>query len=196
MSDEARKNAIRAIKRYKSGWLGVGKSLFEVKLSGSWKDWGYEKFYDYCKEELGLTPMTANDMMAAYEYIKINEPSVLNTVESNPDAYIPDYHTVASLSKAANKNKIKVEKEDEVRDVLFNADEDTMVKANKQAKDILSESDKKDGSEIMDDIRKKTNSIKKRVKKLNSEIHNTSSFPNDVQETSDKLNEMVSKVEI
>jgi len=190
--EKLRQDAMKALRRHKSGWIGLGKSLVEVQAGGQWKDWGFEKFWDYAKEELGLTIMTAKEMMTAYEYVLENEPSVLNTIEGNEDAYIPDYHTIATLSKA--KERIGGDKEDVIRDTLFNATDETAVQANRDAKDLMSS--QKEGQEIMDDIAKKTNSIKKRVKKLDKEIHNTSSFNNEILETSEKLSEMVDKVEI
>ena len=194
--EELRQDAIKALKRHKSGWVGLGKVLIEVNAKESWRDWGFEKFWDYAKEELGLTIMTAKEMMTAYEYMRNNEPSALNTIESNQDAYVPDYHTLAVLSKAKDNNKISDDKEDAVRDVLFNATGETAAKANREAKDILSESSKKDGEAILDDIKKKTIGIKRRAKKLDKDIHETSSFSNEVMETSEKLYDMIDKVEI
>lgn len=192
--EELRRKAIDALKRHKSGWIGLGSALIEIHASGQWKDWGYEKFQDYHKEELGLSPVAAREMMTAYEYIKNNEPAILNTI--NDGKYVPDYHTLASLSKASNKDKISDEKEDKIRDVLFNATEETAATADKQAKDLLSESSKKEGEEILNDIKKKTKSIKKRMRKLNGEIQSTSSFNNDIIEASENLAQMIEKVEV
>jgi hypothetical protein len=193
---DVRQDAMKALRRHKSGWFGLGKALVAIQAKEQWKDWGYEKFWDYAKEELGLSIMTAKDMMMAYEYIKNAEPSTLNIIESNEDAYVPDYHTLASLSKASGARTLSDEKEDEIRDTIFNASEDTAVKANREAKDLLANSSKKDGEEIMDDIKKQTASVKKRMKKLNNDIHRVSSFDNDVQEESDKLHDMIQKVDI
>jgi len=192
--EELRQDAMKALRRHKSGWIGLGKALVEVQSGDKWKDWGFDKFWDYAKEELGLTIMTAKEMMTAYEYILENEPATLNIIESNEDVYVPDYHTIATLSKA--KDRIGEDKADVVRDTLFNATGENAVQANRDAKDLLSDASKKDGEEIMDDIKKKTRSIQKRVKKLDKEIHNTSSFGNEILETSEKLSDMVDKVEI
>lgn len=192
---ETRQQALKALKRHKSGWIRLGEALLKIKESDEWKDWGYSKFWDYTKEELGLTTMTAKEMMDAFVYVRDHEPASLNSMD--PDtSNIPDYHTLATLSKAVNKNKIDDEKEDRVRDILFNADDENMVKSNKEAKDILSEAFGKSGEEIMEDIGKKTKSIQKRMKKLNGEIHSTSSFDNDIMDTSDKLTDMISKVSL
>lgn len=192
--EDLRQDAMKALRRHKSGWLGLGKALVEVQTSGKWKDWGFEKYWDYAKEELGLSIMTAKEMMTAYEYILKNEPATLNIIEGKQDAYVPDYHTIAALSNA--RDRLGEDKSDVIRDTLFNADEKTAVQANKEAKDLLSESNKKEGEAIMDDIRKKTRGIQKKVKKLNKDIHETSSFGNEILETSEKLSEMVEKVEI
>jgi hypothetical protein len=192
--DEIRQDALKALRRHKSGWIGLGKILVEISTNSKWKEWGYEKFWDYAKEELGLSTMTAKEMMTAYEYIKSHEPSVLNTIESKQDSYVPDYHTLASLSKAKEGNKLSEDKEDKIRDTLFNAGSDTAIKADREARGMLAESGKS-GEEIMDDIRKKTIGIKKRVKKIDKDIHETSSFGPEVLETSEKLNGLVEKIE-
>jgi len=194
--EELRQQAMKALRRHKSGWLGLGKILIEVSASGKWKDWGFSGFWAYAKEELGLSTMTAKEMMTAYEYIKSHEPATLNVIENNEDSYVPDYHTIASLSKASTNNKISDEKEDNIRDAIFNANQETAVKANKEARDLLAESTKKEGEAIMDDIKKKTKSVKKRMRKLDSDIHNTSSFTNEIMETSERLNTLIDGIEV
>lgn len=195
MSDvEIRQEALAALRRHKSGWLGLGETLVKINVSKQYEDWGYANLWAYCKEELGLTTMTAKEMMIAYEYIEENEPASLNQFKSNPDAYVPDFHTLATLSKKSDS--IGEEKSDKIRDTLFNAEADDVVSAGKEAKDLLAEDNKKEGEEIMNDIRKKTSSIKKRIKKINNDIQNTSSFNNEVLQTSEKLTEMVSQVEV
>lgn len=192
--EELRQKAIDALRRHKSGWIKLGAALAEINASCKWKDWGYEKFQDYHREELGLTPLVAREMMLAYEYIKHNEPNVLNTLDSG--GYVPDFHTIASLSKASTKEKISDDKEDEIRDVLFNATPDSAAVVNKKVMDLLAEANKKDGEEILNDIKRKTTSIKKRIKKINNEIQTTSSFNNEILELSEKLTGLILKVEV
>ncbi|MBD3408412.1 MAG: hypothetical protein GF411_19975 [Candidatus Lokiarchaeota archaeon] len=189
---QLRQDALEALNRHRCGWIQLGKVLVEVVSTDQWKDWGYEKFTEYCKQELGLTIMTAKEMMMAYEYIQKNQPSLLNNLLDNP--YVPDYHTLATLSRAVEKGKIDDDRETTIRDALFDADK--RVESTREAKDMLSESMKEDGEAIMDDIKKMTKSVKKRMKKLNQDIWNTSSFHNEIQETSDKLTDMVTSVEV
>jgi gas vesicle protein len=189
--EDIRQEALKAFKRYRSGWVGLGKILLQIQCNDKFKEFGHETFNDYCKTELGITLMTAKEMMTAYEYIKNVEPGVLNSLESNPDAYIPDYHTIATLAKAKDTNRIDDDKEDKIRDTLFNANDENMVAASREARDMLSESSKKEGQEILDGIEKKTNQIKKKAKKLDNEIHNTSSFDTPVLEASEKLVQLI-----
>jgi len=194
---DLRQEAIKALRRHKSGWIGLGKILIEVQSSEKWKGWGYDKFWDYAKEELGLSTMTAKEMMTAYEYMKTNEPSALNSIEAKQgDAYVPDYHTLANLSRAKDGNKLDGEKEDKIRDALFNANAETATKADREARDILAEANKKSGEAIMDDIQKKTVGIQKRTKKLDNDIQNASAFGNEVLDASGKLNDLVQKVTV
>lgn len=189
---QLRQTALEALNRHRCGWIQLGKALVEVVSNDTWREWGYDKFTEYCKQELGLTIMTAKEMMMAYEYIQKNQPSLLNNLLDNP--YVPDYHTLATLSKAVENGKVSDDRETTIRDALFN--EDNRVESTREAKDMLSESMKEDGDAIMDDIKKKTKSVKKRMKKLNQDIWDTSSFHNEIQEESDKLNGMIAQVEV
>lgn len=195
MQEEIRQQAIKALKVHKRSWLGLGKMLTEISTEHKYKDWGFTNFQEYCKQELGVSGVTAREMMTAYEYVAENEPNILHTItDPNSDTVVPDYHTLATLKKAKDKG-LDSETEDKVRDTLFNA-EDGIAESTRAARDMLSPGDTETGEDIMDAIRKKTKSIQKRVKKLDNEIHSTSSFDNTVLEASEKLKEVIDRVEL
>lgn len=188
-----REEALDAMKQHKSSWLSLGKLLYMIHLHDRFKDWGFEKFGDYYKQELGLSQNTARDMMTAYEYIQNNQPSLLNTLgSSDGPAYVPDYHTVCQLSKAEKGNKLSDEDSGFLRDRLFD-----MESSEKEVSQAIRDRTKDEsGEDIMEQIRKETVSTKRAAKKLDKKIHEISSFGPEIQELSEKLLELIDKVEV
>lgn len=182
---EIRDEVSSCLKKYKSSWLGLGKLLFTVNSLEHYKEWGFDNFSDYCKEELGLSTSIVNQIISAYEYIQNNNPALINTIEKDPTAYVPDYSTLSSLSKVAKDDPNVEEK---FRQKVFDMNEKNVAK---QLKDEL-----KNEENPMDEIKEKTIKIKKNVKKLDKQIHEISSFGNEVLEASEKLNNLVEKTEI
>lgn len=130
MSEEIRNDAMESAKNHKKSWLKLGKSLFEIYLNDSFEDWGYTKFKDYIEEELGITVMTAKQMITAYEFIKNNKPSVLNTIDES-DTYIPSFRTLVDLDKVEDENKKK-----EYTDKVFDHQENEK-QTSKEIKDLI-----------------------------------------------------------
>jgi hypothetical protein len=185
--DDPREEAMKSWRRYKNGWVGLGKWLTKIQSQELWKDWGHDSFMKYCKEELDLTPMTTKDMMVAYNYIKENQPSSLNTLETDENAYVPDFNTVSSICKAEHKGTLQCGKSDDLFNELFEEG-----KKPSEVRKNMKDYHVPPGDELMAGIRKQTNKVKRDAKKLNKLIHETSSFEDDVRELSDQL---VDKVE-
>jgi hypothetical protein len=188
-----REEALDAMKQHKSSWLSLGKLLYMIHLHERFKDWGFEKFGDYYKQELGLSQNTARDMMTAYEYIQNNQPSLLNTVNSGEEqVYVPDYHTVCQLHKAEKNNKLSEEDSGFLRDRLFDM-ESSEKEVSRAIKDRAQD---ETGEDIMEQIRKETASAKRAAKRLDKKVHEISSFGPEIQELSEKLVERIEKVEV
>ena len=186
MADDLRNVALSGMKKYRGSWINLGKSLYEINSKATYKEWGYEKFSAYVKEELGISPMTAEQMLSAYEYLQANEPGVLNEFNSNPEkAYVPLFQSIAKLEKINDADtKAGLKKR------LFDSKDQTV---DKEIRKTLKE---QSGAEIMDDIAKQTQKVKRLVDKVNTKIHETSSFNNDIQETSQTLADKVEAVEV
>jgi hypothetical protein len=168
----------------------LSQTLAKINTEERYKEWGYGGFFDYCKQELDLTVNTVKDMISAYEYLKKNEPSKLNTI-GDPDVYIPDYYSLSQLGKAKDAQKIDDNKEKELRDKLF----DGPTNDSEVLKEIKEKS-KVGEQNPLNDIALETKDVKKLAKKLNNKIHNTSAFSDEVVSMSDKLLEMIDKVTI
>ena len=189
--EEIRQQALDALRRHKSGWVTLGKILLEVSTSGEFKAWGFDQFKEYFVQELGLTPNTARGMMTAYEYIKANEPSLLNSIETGETKFVPDFHTITTLAKAKQKGKLEGDKADKIHAGLF---ED---KANVQdaMQDMNSEL-KAANEPVMDEIRKEAKKVRSLAKQLNKKIHETSAFTDKARELADELLKTVETFEV
>ena len=108
-----RAEVLRALRRFRAGWIDLGRMLNQIAYGGDFKDWGYEEFDIYCARELGLKNPTVQKLMLSYNYMKTNEPQRLRAFENAaPDAptpTIPDYQTVALLSRARQREDLEDE---------------------------------------------------------------------------------------
>lgn len=188
---DIRQEALDANKRHKSSWLKLGKLLLDISVSKEFTDWGFGDFSEYIKHELGITKKTASDMMTAYEYVKSNEPGVLNTIESTGEAvYVPDYHTICQLQKAHEKDEIGGDVAESLHSKLFDENQDD----KEVAKEIRERS--KPETNPMDEIRAEVKTIKSLSRRLDNKLHNTSAFENEILEAFELLNQKIQQVEV
>jgi hypothetical protein len=193
-----REATIKALKKHKSGWIYLGENLINISEKELWRDWGFSDFADYCKGELGITSKTASDMMSAYSYIKENEPSVLNTVETGEgDAkYIPDYYSVNILSKAAERGgEERKDDIDRLHKQLFDSEAGSRG-TSKEIKDFLKECKGGKTGDVTDEIAKETKSVKRLAKKLVDKLTNTSAFSPEIIEAAERLEKMIEEVAV
>ena len=188
--EKIRDNAMEAMKKYRGGWLQLGQLLTDIAFSGDFKNWGFDDFITYCKEELGITPETAKSMMKAYDYIKQNEPSVLNTVEEGKIPYVPDFNAINALAKNRKGDKLGESLAEDLHKRIFK-DEKSKDAAVEEMRGAVNSK-----SEAMDDVKAETKKMKKLVKKADDQIHQTSTCPTAVIELSEKLATEVDKIEI
>lgn len=182
---EIRQKAIDYMNTHKRSWVGLGKVLYEINQSSEYKEWGHEKFNLYITDELGLAVGTAKQMMMAYEYLLENRPALLNTLESDPEAYVPDFRTIVNLNKLEDDDQEKQELEDKLFD-------ETNPHADKEIREAI----KSSPEDPLEEIKNKTKKIKKAVKRVVNQIEDTSSFNNEVRETAHKLVDLVDGTEI
>lgn len=189
---DIRDEILTANKRHRSSWLKLGKLLFEVTRENKFEEWGFESFDEYLKQELGITKTVARDMITAYEYIKQNEPSLLNTIEtedSDGSTFIPNYRTICQLRKAHDNDKIDGDDAESFHKKLFNEGAEKEV-----ANDIKEKS--KEELNPMDEIRKEAKAVKSLAKRLDNKLHETSAFGMDIIESFESINNRIQQVEV
>lgn len=190
---EIREMAKVALKEHRSGWVKLGKTLRDIGEQELWRDWGFSEFKDYCKTELGISPMTAKQMVTAYEYLKKNEPNLLvtNGATEEQTGFIPDYCSINLLSKAADASDGESKEAiDKFKTKIF--DENLSAKdTTRELRGFLKE---QSGAEIMSDIAKETKTVKRLAKKLVDKLNNTSAFAPEIIQEAEALEKKIEAV--
>lgn len=104
-ADPKRLEALRCTQRFKRSWVELAKTLVEMRSSGSFSEWGYEDFYQYCAQELCLKRPTVDKLTISFSTLKRLAPKVLQW--DGIEKEIPSYQAVDYLSKAMGTNERK-----------------------------------------------------------------------------------------
>lgn len=67
---ELRDTILKIVKNIQKEYLRLSKLLYEVKVSGVFKEWGYDSFDDYCEIELKMSRRKGFYLASLYETIK------------------------------------------------------------------------------------------------------------------------------
>ena len=175
-----RQTTLTALQEHRKSWVKLGEKLAEIQEKELYKEWGYENFSKYIKDELDLSTVSATQMISAYQYIRTHRPALLQDQTSQ---YVPDYNSIACISK--NHDKLG-EKADEIENKLFQSHKD-----RKEAIQEIASHTGPSGEEIMDQIKNETTKVIRTVSKVNHAIHNTSSFGEKTRIVADELLELV-----
>ena len=111
--NSSRMQLIQSAIRFKSNWVEFGKKLTRVAAEKQYREWGYEKFADYCWTELRIKQNTALKLTNAYFFMSRQEPDYFRREKS---VNMPDLDAVGILQKAKADNSFSDEMYAEVRD--------------------------------------------------------------------------------
>lgn len=140
--DPERAELLRRARQFKASWIQLAEALTQAKRSARWKDWGYDSFEAYAKNELRLRQETVDKLTGSYSFLQRRAPAVL---ERDPirDPF-PTYQAVDFLRRAEESDTAPREAVEEIRrrvideaaplgtvsraykDVVFPVDEDTL----------------------------------------------------------------------
>ncbi len=115
---------LKALRRFRSSWVDLGKLLHEVAIGGDYKEWGYENFELYCAGELGLKTPTVKKLIRSYNYMKSYEPGRLAPGDEEKGYDVPDYETVDLLKKLRDKDEVGEERKSRFHEQAFAGVED------------------------------------------------------------------------
>ncbi len=140
--DPERAELIARARRFKASWIELAEALTHAKRGNRWRQWGYDSFEAYARNELRLKQETVDKLTGSYSFLQKRAPAVLTRdVLREP---MPSYRAVDFLRRAEAQEGAPREAVDEIRrrvldeaaplaavsraykDVVFPVDEDTL----------------------------------------------------------------------
>jgi hypothetical protein len=140
--DPERAELIARARRFKASWIELAEALTHAKRGNRWREWGYDTFEAYARNELRLKQETVDKLTGSYSFLQKRAPAVLTRdVLREP---MPSYRAVDFLRRAEEQEGAPREAVEEIRkrvledaaplaavsraykDVVFPVDEDTL----------------------------------------------------------------------
>jgi hypothetical protein len=112
-----RYEALDVARKFKTSWVELGGKLWEVRNKKWFKEWGFSKFEDYCREELKIKPRTAAKLTASYGFLKNEEPSVLR--RDGIKKPVPDMQVVDMLRRVREKEQVPEREFNKIKELVF-----------------------------------------------------------------------------
>ncbi|MBJ6723499.1 hypothetical protein [Geomesophilobacter sediminis] len=131
-------------KRFKSSWVELGEKLLVVSSQGSFREWGYNSFEEYCVQEIRIKRGTAEKLTMAYRFMEKEEPQLLQHRGTAEDLKpLPDYRSVDLLRKAKEEKGFSEEEYQDLRKTVVE-DEKSHPTVLKKYKEVASLRDEYD----------------------------------------------------
>ncbi len=92
-----RMQLLESAKVFKSNWVQFGEHLTKVASDGLYKDWGYQEFEEYCRDEIRIKKATAIKLTNAYFFVTREDPEIFNHSRAKSGL---DLDAVSILQKA------------------------------------------------------------------------------------------------
>ncbi|MBN2358978.1 MAG: hypothetical protein JXR83_05965 [Deltaproteobacteria bacterium] len=99
--------ALEAALQFKSSWVRLGEVLSEVRETQSFRDWGYENFDHYCKDEIRITRETAAKLCRSFGYLSETQPAlVVAPAAGEAPPRVPDLQAVDLLARMQKNRQV------------------------------------------------------------------------------------------
>lgn len=113
-----RHSVLQAARRFKAGWVELGKLLVRVRDEGLFQEWGYESFEAYCLKELHLKKPTALKLVKSFSFLSKHEPKAMAS-EDLPER-APAFEVIEVLAGAEERGQLSAQEYRAVRDSIWN----------------------------------------------------------------------------
>jgi len=108
-----RYRVLEVARQFKASWVELGEKLSGVKVTGLYREWGYDSFENYCSKEIHIRRPTAEKLTTAYHFISKEEPELrARYTEMRP---VPDFRAVDLLRQARDDQEFSEENYQELR---------------------------------------------------------------------------------
>ncbi|MBI3183896.1 MAG: hypothetical protein HYZ28_17300 [Myxococcales bacterium] len=113
-----RHSVLTAARRFKAGWVELGRMLVRVRDEGLFQQWGFESFEGYCAKELHIRKATAEKLVRSYSFLSRHEPKALFG-EDLPET-APAFEVVEVLAGAEERGQLSAQEYRGIRDSIWN----------------------------------------------------------------------------
>jgi len=108
-----RYQVLEVARRFKKSWIDLGGMLWRVRAKRLHEKWGFDKFEQYCQQELRIKPQTAAKLTASYAFLREEEPGVLR--RDGVEKPVPDVQVVDFLRRLREKQQLPAERFAEIK---------------------------------------------------------------------------------
>ena len=99
--------ALAAALQFKSSWVKLGEVLSEVRTTLSFRDWGYESFDHYCKDEIRITHETAAKLCRSFGYLSETQPALVAApAPGEAPPRVPDLQAIDLLARMQKNERV------------------------------------------------------------------------------------------
>ncbi len=92
-----RRKVLESARRFKASWVDLGRMLAQVRREGTWQEWGWSSFEEYCTKELFLRRATAEKLAMSYGFLERHEPELAKAKDLRS---VPPFEVIEVLSRA------------------------------------------------------------------------------------------------
>ena len=114
-----RRKVLESARRFKASWVDLGRMLAQVRREGSWQEWGWSSFEDYCTKELFLRRATAEKLALSYGFLERHEPEMARARELRT---APPFEVIEVLSRAEAAGRMDRTAWGEMRDEVMDGE--------------------------------------------------------------------------
>ena len=113
----SRYEALEMARRFKTSWVELGGKLWQVRNKEMFKQWGFRKFEDYCRDEIRIKPRTAAKLTASYHFLKKEDPAILK--RDGVEKPMPDLQVVEMLRRVHAKEELPEKEYCKIKEMAF-----------------------------------------------------------------------------
>ncbi len=188
LNEDIRESVLSASKRFKAGWVELGRILYTVYKDKLYKNWGYEEFENYAVKEVGVRKNTALKLIRSYYFLEENEPLYLKRKYSeDSEEQVPECDAVDILRRAKKNKEVKEEDYRKLREAVF----DKIVpptEVRKELTAIIKNSENKSPEEAREERRiKNIKRLLTVLKSIREEVKSSKLLPAKTVELVDKV---------
>ncbi|MBI5547876.1 MAG: hypothetical protein HY901_28670 [Deltaproteobacteria bacterium] len=126
-----RHQVLQTAQKFKSSWVELGALLVRVRNEGTWEQWGFKTFEDYCAKELRIKRQTALKLTNSYAFLAKHEKSLFASQAHDepppPEREAPAFEVVSVLAGAEERGQLSDQDYKELREKIWSEEKPTQI---------------------------------------------------------------------